>query len=435
VPVPTRRLAVVALVVAVARLLLPDDLPFGLLGLDGALLAVAALDWLLAPSPGRVGVERTAPAVVALDTEGEVRWRVTNPTARRLRVGVADELAPSLRARRRRFRVVLPARATATARTTIRPSRRGRFTPTELVVRVDGPLGLAGRQRRRSVPGLLRVVPPFRSRDEAELRIDRGRILEIGLRSARGRGSGTEFDALREYGPDDDFRRIDWAATARRGHAIVRTYRAERNQTVVVLLDNGRSMAGRVAGVPRVEHAMDAAMCVTLVATRLGDRCGMVAFDRHVRATVPPGASRHQVARVTDAIYDLEPELAESDYRNAFATTAARFRRRSMFVILTDLVEQSVGESLLPALPLLARRHVVVVGAVRDPDVERWAADPAADGAETYRKVAAVQSLAARDRAVAELRRRGAIVVDAAPGRLAPQLADAYLSAKATGRL
>lgn len=434
-PVPTRRLAAAALVVAVARLLLPDALPFGLLGLDGALLAVAALDWLLAPSPGRVGVERTAPVVVALDTEGEVRWRVTNPTARRLRVGVADELAPSLRARRRRFRVVLPARAMATARTTVRPSRRGRFTPTEMVVRVEGPLGLAARQRRRDVPSLLRVVPPFRSRDEAELRIDRGRILEIGLRSARGRGSGTEFDALREYGPDDDFRRIDWAATARRGHAIVRTYRAERNQTVVVLLDNGRSMAGRVAGVPRVEHAMDAAMCVTLVATRLGDRCGLVAFDRHVRATVAPGASRHQVARVTDAIYDLEPELAESDYRNAFATTAARFRRRSMFVILTDLVEQSVGESLLPALPLLARRHVVVVGAVRDPDVERWAVDPAADGAETYRKVAAVQALAARDRAVAELRRRGAIVVDAAPGRLAPQLADAYLSAKATGRL
>jgi uncharacterized protein (DUF58 family) len=435
VPVPTRRLAAAALVVALARLLLPDDLPFGLLGLDGTLLAVAALDWLLAPPPGRVAVERTAPAVVALDAEAEVRWRVTNPSARRLRVGVADELAPSLRARRRRFQVVLPARGTATARTTIRPSRRGRFTPTELVVRVEGPLGLAARQRRRDVPTLVRVVPPFRSRDEAELRIDRGRILEIGLRSARGRGSGTEFDALREYGPDDDFRRIDWAATARRGHAIVRTYRAERNQTVVVLLDNGRSMAGRVAGVPRVEHAMDAAMCVTLVATRLGDRCGLVAFDRQVRATVTPGASRHQVARVTDAVYDLEPELAESDYGNAFATTAARFRRRSMFVILTDLVEQSVGESLLPALPLLARRHVVVVGAVRDPDVERWAADPAADGAETYRKVAAVQSLAARDRAVAELRRRGAIVVDAPPGRLAPQLADAYLSAKATGRL
>ena len=107
------------------------------------------------------------------------------------------------------------------------------------------------------------------------------RLQEAGLRSARGRGGGTEFDQLREYRPDDEFRRIDWTATARTGRPIVRTYRAERNQIVIMLLDNGRVMAGRVDGVPRVEHAMDAAMMLTSVATRLGDRAGLVAFDRH----------------------------------------------------------------------------------------------------------------------------------------------------------
>src|SRR5206468_12792589 len=138
--------------------------------------------------------------------------------------------------------------------------------------------------RRRSLPGVLRVYPPFRSRAEAELRIDRARILEVGLRSARGRGGGTEFDSLREYEVDDEFRRIDWAATARAGKAIVRTYRAERNQTVLLLLDAGRTMAGKVElpagvhvtdqgklpGVPRLDHAMDAVMMLTAVATRLG---------------------------------------------------------------------------------------------------------------------------------------------------------------------
>ena len=118
--------------------------------------------------------------------------------------------------------------------------------------------------------GLLRVHPAFPSREEAELRINRARILEVGLRSAKGRGGGTEFDQLREYGVDDEFRRIDWAATARAGKAMVRTYRAERNQNVLLLLDNGRVMAGQVADVPRVEHAMDAVMCLTTVATRLG---------------------------------------------------------------------------------------------------------------------------------------------------------------------
>src|SRR5205823_10886743 len=159
-----------------------------------------------------------------------------------------------------RFRVVVPARGRISVSTMIRPLRRGRFEPVEMAVRVEGPLGLAARQRRRSQPGLMRVYPPFRSRKEAELRIDRNRIVEIGLRSAQGRGGGTEFEQLREYGVDDEFRRMDWAATARSQKAIVRTYRAERNQTVITMLDNGRIMAGRVDGVPRVEHAMDAVM-------------------------------------------------------------------------------------------------------------------------------------------------------------------------------
>jgi uncharacterized protein (DUF58 family) len=434
-PVPTRRLAAVVLAVAALRLVLPDDLPGGAALLLAVVLAVAVADWLAAVPPSQVEVARSVPAVVALGAEVDLRWRVTNRSRRRVHVHVADELAPSLQAGRRRFTVVLPPRGAATVRTTIQPTRRGRFVPNDVAVRADGPLGLVARQGRRAVPGLLRVYPPFRSREEAELRIDRARILEVGLRSAKGRGSGTDFDQLREYGPDDDHRRMDWAATARTGRPIVRTYRAERNQVVVVLLDAGRTMAGQVAGVPRLEHAMDAAMCVTAVATRLGDRTGLVAFDRAVRAIVPPAAGRHQLGRVTEAMYDLEPELVEGDVRAAFTAAVTRFRRRSMLVLLTDLVEQSVGESLLPALPLVARNHLVLVGAVQDPEVWAWAAGPADDAEAAYRKAAAVSALSARARATARLRAAGVTVVDASPGKLAPMLTDAYLDAKATGRL
>jgi uncharacterized protein (DUF58 family) len=352
-----------------------------------------------------------------------------------VRVAVADELAPSLGAGTRRVRCRIRAGGVAEASTTIRPSRRGRFEVTTLVVRVDGPLGLGARQHSRAVPSVLRVYPPFRSRDEAELRINKARIFEVGLRSAQGLGGGTEFDQLREYSVDDEFRRIDWAATARTGKAIVRTYRAERNQTVVSLLDNGRVMAGRVDGVPRVEHAMDAVMMLTAVATRLGDRAGLVAFDRTVRAIVPPGHSRDHLGRVTEAMYELEPQLDESDYRGAFTQTLARFRRRTMLVIFTDLVEQAVGESLLPALPLIARSHLVVVASVQDPEVVRWAENDAEDATEAYRKAAAASALEERRRTAARLRGMGATVVDAAPGHMAPRLADAYLRVKATGRL
>jgi len=431
VPVPTRRLAAVALALAAAALVVGDALWV----LDAALVAAAVADWALAVRPGDVDVERDAPAVVVLGGAGELTWRLRNRASRRVRVRVADELAPSLGAGHRRVTVDLPARGVATVRTALRPTRRGRYAPSEVVVRTEGPLGLVARQRRRELPGLIRVHPPFRSRREAELRIEQGRILEVGLRSARGRGSGTDFDQLREYGPDDDHRRIDWAATARTGRPIVRTYRAERNQVVVVLLDTGRTMAGQVAGVPRLEHALDAALCVTAVASRLGDRAGLLAFDADVRALVPPAAGGRQLGRVTEALYDLEPRLVEADVRGAFGAAVARFRRRSLLVLLTDLVEQSVGEQLLPALPLVARHHLVVVGAVQDPQVVAWADGPAEDAEAAYRKAAAVGALAARAGATARLRSVGVVVVDAPPGRLAPMLTDAYLDAKATGRL
>lgn len=433
-PVPTGRLAAVAAVASLAVLGFAP--PWGLLTVDGALVLLALVDWWLAARPAALRVERDWPGTLRLDARSTVTWRVTNPTGRPVHVALADELAPSLRAGHRRARLRVPAHASAAAATSISPSRRGRFAPGGVTLRVDGPLRLASRQRWVALPGVLRVHPPFRSRAEAELRIERARLLDVGLRSVRGRGGGTEFDALREYEVDDDSRRIDWAATARSGgRAIVRTYRAERNQAVISMLDTGRTMAGLVGGVPRLDHALDAVMMLTAVASRLGDRAGLVAFDAAVRAIVPPTHGRGQLAAVTDAIYALEPALLESDYRSAFVQTLARFRRRSMLVVFTELAEQATAESLLPALPLVVRDHVVVVAAVRDPAVVRWATSPPGDAAGAYRAAAATGALEERRRTVARLRSLGVTVVDELPGRMAPALADAYLKVKATGRL
>jgi uncharacterized protein (DUF58 family) len=438
--VPTWRLAAVAALASLVVLFLPGDTAGSLWGwlalVNGIVLLLAFVDVLLAVPPQRIGVERDLPAGIALGGEGSMTWTVRNPTGRRLRVALADELAPSLRASTRRVAGRVPPHGQLRGTARLRPARRGRFLPTRVAVRVDGPLGLGARQGGQQVPGELRVFPSFRSKDDAELRIRKARLLEVGLRSARGRGGGTEFDQLREYGVDDEFRRVDWGATARVGKPIVRTYRSERNQTVITLLDNGRAMAGRVDGVPRVEHAMDAVMALTTVATGLGDRCGLVAFDRDVRAVVPPRSGARQLSRVVEALYDLEPALVESAYASAFSETLARFRRRTMLVVLTDLAEHSVMEWLLPALPLIVRDHLVVVAGVVDPDVVRWSTPGQTDDSSgAYRRAAAVTALAERQRVVARLRGYGVTVVDAKPGRLAPSLADAYLHIKATGAL
>lgn len=428
------RLALFAALLSPAVLLFGDRPWWALAGVAGVVFLVWLIDWLLTASPSRVGVARKLPTSVTLGRTGSISWLVSNGSDRSASIRFAEGLAPSLHADVRRAQLRLAPGRSATVETDLNPTRRGRFLLGEMVIRVDGPLGFAGRQHVRWLPDELRIFPRFPSRAEAELRLKRNR-LDMGLRSARMRGGGSEFEQLRDFTVDDEFRKIDWSATARANRMIVKTFRTERNQTVINILDNGRLMAGQVAGVPRAEHAMDAIMAVTTVSTGLGDRTGLLIFDRNVRTSVAASARSTQLSRITNAMFDIEPVLAESDYRGAFTETLLRFNRRTMLIIHTELVEQTLGEFLLPALPLLTRSHIVVIAAVRDPAVDQWAAAVPENAEEAHRHAAARASLAERQRTIAELRRHGASVIDAVPGKLAARLMDHYLDVKAKGKL
>lgn len=450
-PVPTGRLALLAAAVAPVAAVSPLGVWPTLLVVNGVLLAVALGDAARAPSPRTMSVRREIPPVLTLDVEATLTWQLRNPSARPVVVALADALAPSLGPGDRRARLSVPAGGRAWASTTLRPSRRGRFDLPSVTLRLQGPLGLAARQEEVEVADVVRVYPAFRSREQAELRVRRAQVLQAGVRVAQGRGGGGELDRLREYRLGDEFRHIDWRATARTGKAIVRTYRAERNQTVIVLVDSGRTMAGQVAlgpdarsrsgladaswTVPRLDHAMDAAQMLTLVATRLGDATGLVTFADRVRAVAPPRARGDQLRLVTEALYPIEPVLAESDYRGAFAETLGRFRRRALLVVLTELTPEPMDETLLPALPLVLRDHLVMIAGVRDPEIDRWARAVPVEASAAFRKAAAVQALDERRRAASRLRGLGATVIDETPARLPGALADAYLDVKSTGRL
>lgn len=425
----------------------------------GVIVFVALIvDLVTASAHSRITVTRRHPPVLVMGTQATMEWDVRSDLDRSVRVMIAEPLAPSLGAVSRRFMLTVPPRSTVEVTTELRPSRRGRFELDHMTVRLVGWLGLVTRQRDVPLVSVLRVHPRFRSVAEAELRVRRARQLQIGTRVVASLGGGTEFEQLREYVVDDEYRHVDWTATARVGRPVVRTYRAEKNQHVLVLLDNGRVQAGLVVGVPRVEYSMDAAMMLATVANGLGDHCGLVGFDSRIRSVVPPRRSRDQVSRVTEAMFDVEPELAESDYLGAFSFTVERFRRRMMIVLLTDIVDQAISGALIPALPTLLRKHLVVVAAVRDPLLEEWALDPtftmSGEGSggsdiksgevevglvdeheRVARRIAAMDTLMARKLSVAKLRSLGAVVIDAPPDRMASELGDAYLRIKGSGRL
>jgi uncharacterized protein (DUF58 family) len=279
----------------------------------------------------------------------------------------------------------------------------------------------------------VRVQPPFTSRKFLPERLAKLRQLD-GLVAARVRSSGTEFDSLRDYVDGDDVRSIDWRATARRSEVVVRTWRPERDRRLLVVIDTSRTSAGRVGDVPRLDAALDAALLLTALAVRAGDRVDLLAMDRVVRAAVE-GAGRDEVLpRMVEAMAGLEPALVESDGRRVVAEVLRRSRRRSLVVLFTTLDAAVLEEGLLPVLASVTRRHTVVLASVGDPRVEEMAGLRGETGA-VYDAAAAEQARTERRRMSALLRRRGVDVVDAPPNTFAPAVADAYLSLKAAGRL
>jgi uncharacterized protein (DUF58 family) len=313
------------------------------------------------------------------------------------------------------------------------PTRRGDRPAARVTIRALGPLGLAGRQGSHVVPWSVRVLPPFASRRHLPGKLARLRELD-GRTAVLVRGQGTEFDSLREYVPGDDVRSIDWRATARAADVVVRTWRPERDRQIVLVLDTSRTSAGRVGDAPRLDAAMDAALLLAALAARAGDRVDLLAYDRRLRAAVQGAAATDLLPSLVTAMALLEPELVESDAHGLVSMLLSRAPRRSLVVLFTGLDAAAIEEGLLPMLPALTRRHQVLIASVADPRVEQMAVGRGNLEA-VYGAAAAERARAERRRVIAALSHRGVEVVDAPPGLLPPQLADAYLALKAAGRL
>jgi len=422
----------------------------GLVAYEAALGGVIAADAYLAASLREVLVERTGDTTVRLGQRATVALDVFNAGGHALRgtlrdawtpsAGNLSQVAPRRTARQvgelpvepRHALTVQPGKAQRIV-TLLTPTRRGDRHPDRVTIRSLGPLGLAGRQSSREVPWRLRVLPPFDSRKHLPSRLARLHETD-GRTPVLVRGQGSEFDSLREYVIGDDVRSIDWRATARRNDVVVRTWRPERDRHVVIVLDTGRTAAGRVGDIPRLDSAMDAALLLAALATRAGDRVDLLAYDQQVRASVTGALPGRTLALFSDKMAVLEPSLIELNAEGLVTHLVNRVRRRSLVVLLTSIDAAPISEGLLPKISRLTSRHNVIIASVADPRIADLST--ARGSAEAVFSAASAElSLGTRRQIAAELSRHGVHVVDAVPDRLAPALADTYLALKAAGRL
>jgi uncharacterized protein (DUF58 family) len=405
-----------------------------MLALDAILALLVAVDGWHAPDPRVLTVRRLAPAAFSLGREGAVSYEWHNPLARPARLLVRELRPGRVGGLQPPREIAVPARGTARERLPVMPRARGRETAGSLTVRSLGRWGLAQRHRRLDVPWSVVVFPALPG---ASLRaaVAAAARRQPGLRPERRAGEGRLFESLREWVPGDDTRTIDWKATARRQKVIARRYEEERRQQVMLLLDAGRLLAAEVAGASRLEYAVRAALDLAFAARHHDDDVGLMIFADRVLRYVPPQRGQRGLRAVLDALADADPVMVEPDYPAAFRYLAVRNRKRSLTVLLGDVIDRMASEALVSAVRSLRPRHLPLAVTLRNPDLDAVAHLKPAVPRDAWRKAAAEELLAARQEALAVMRGSGVMVLDVPPQRAAQAVVGAYLELKRRGRL
>ena len=442
--------ALVPLAVAAAfpGLLLPGVAVFTL-----AALAVL-IDSRRAPGPDRLSVTREHDEILSAGRANQVTVQIEVHPRLRRRIGsragpgphavprsgddgsprpvrllpaeVRDEYPPRLAAEGAAGRLGLPG----TLRYTVTPAGRGEERFGATVIRCPGPWRLGLRQSSVGEGGMVRIDADLAAIRVYEALARRGQLAELGVRTQRRPGEGTEFERIREAVPDDPQRRINWKATARTGRLMATELIPERAQPVIVCLDHGRLMGVGAGALTKLDHAINAALLLIHVALATGDRVGLFAFADQVTVTLPARPGRLQMRRFLDAVRPLRAGEVEADYDEALAQLSRWQRRRALLVIFTDVLDPDQGQPLLRQCARLRRQHLPLVITVRDPALEDTARARPVDAPSTYARAVATGLVADREQTLELLRRSGVETLDADARTLSPRLVNRYLELK-----
>jgi uncharacterized protein (DUF58 family) len=426
-------LLIIALVPLAASAAYPDLFLPGI-----AVLALAALAVLIdsrrAPGRDRLSVTREHDEILSIGRPNPVTVRIgVRPghggvlrSVRPIPAEVRDEHPPRLLAEGAAGRLALPG----TLRYTLTPAGRGEERFGATVIRCPGPWRLGLRQSSVGEGGTVRIDADLAAIRVYEALARRGQLAELGVRTQRRPGDGTEFERIREAVPDDPQRRINWKATARTGRLMATELIPERAQPVIICLDHGRLMGVGAGALTKLDHAINAALLLIHVALATGDRVGLFAFADQVTVTLPARPGRLQMRRFLDAVRPLRAGDVEADYDEALAQLSRWQRRRALVVIFTDVLDPDQGQALVRQCARLRRQHLPLVITVRDPALEDTARARPVDAPSTYARAVATRLVADREQTLELLRRSGVESLDADARTLSPRLVNRYLELK-----
>ncbi len=395
-----------------------------------ALIVFSLFDYVVTPSPIRFEILRSIDPLLSLGAEQTVTLDIFNRTKSPITLTLHEEPPIPLAAVWDDTTVTVPASSKSTVEYKIMPKSRGDFTFGDLWVRSHGRLGLIEKQHAFNIETTIKVFPNLKESARFELMARKGLLQQSGIRSRRIMGAGREFESLREYQPDDEFRRIDWKASAKTGKLIARHYEVERSQNVILMIDIGRTMLAEIDGISKLDYAMNAALLLAYVANLSEDRVGLLLFSDKVHQWVPPTKGASQVYKIMNALYNIEASRVESNYRSAIGYLGMQWRRRSLIIDFTDLWDAQSSKQHILELANLQSRHLVACVTIMDTNVLRASEAPIGAIENLFERSVASQVIHSRNLASAELKKRGVLVVDAPADKLSVELVNQYLEVK-----
>lgn len=406
------------------------------IGFDLFLILLALIDRRISSLPAEITIQREFNKRFAIGDETEVNLKIENNSSHSFRVILKDEYPTGMKltGKREGF-ILIPPKTTANFFYGLTPTERGHFEFGKTIVRHLSNLGLVWVQSEIKTETAVKVYPNMRRAREIELAALGAKSLVAVNRRAILRGEGRDFESLRDYVRGDELRHLSWTATARRGKLVTRQYQIERDQTVIIALDAGRLMTGRIENETKFDTAVQAALALMSAAARGGDNVGILVFGRRIKKFLPPKKGTEQFEGVLEALHDVQPEMVEPSYPRAFQFISANVKRRSFIVILTDLVDEEGSKELLTSLKLLRPRHLPLVVTIGDRDLQMVVQDEPNSARSLFTQSVAEEILFQRETALKNVETQGGLALDVTRRTLAPSLLETYLRVKERGLL
>ncbi|MCP5094641.1 MAG: DUF58 domain-containing protein, partial [Chloroflexi bacterium] len=409
-------------------------------------LLLLAIGWLVwqdvqrSPEPEDFHLTRQHHLKLGLMVDNPIDIVVMNKTAVSLTIELRDEVPDAFKQQRKDR--ILTGRVVGNGRLqltyNIQPTRRGEYIFGSLNMRWDSAWGLFRRQSAYPLHTKARVYPNLLKIRQYDQLARQGKMLFPGLRQLRLASEGSQFEQLRDYLPDDDYRRISWKATARHGKPITIEYSPERSQNIIMLVETGRQMLTRPLGIARttrLDLIINAVLLFSYVAISRGDRFGLMTFDKEIHRYLPPRSGMGQFYTVVESLYDVEARQVEPDYQKALHYLHAQRQNRSLILLLTDPTSPEAAQGLINQLGAFYPNHLPMCVTLSDSTVLDMARIPPYSMEAIYQRAVAEQVLDERQLWLDRLNKRGVMTLDVPAYELTSSVINKYLELKERARI